>query len=234
MRRRGSSFGYSPRTAESALPIQRKWELVPVRGWRRQYSGRQPVSAGSNGFDGRAGVPLFLPVLYALHAGRHSRGNDLFRLFLDRARTEYLLGPALGGLGRERDSTDEGVNRRWKRFAVFDPRFRECRQCHHRRRGSRDRLQQPIVTLGDDRVPGRRCVIDRSDTTVNYSVPLSGVGSPGFSELMSVGDGFSYQTPGNLAQQSTITVDGRTLTQSAGGMDDGQAANGALITVGHG
>jgi hypothetical protein len=69
-------------------------------------------------------------------------------------------------------------------------------------------------------------------TTVNYSVPLSGVGSPGFSELMSVGDGFSYQTPGNLAQQSTITVDGRTLTQSAGGMDDGQAANGALITVG--
>ena len=71
-----------------------------------------------------------------------------------------------------------------------------------------------------------------SATTVNYSTPLTGVGSPGFSELMSIGDGYSYQAPGNLSQQSTITVDGRTLTQSAGGQDDGLAENGALITVG--
>ncbi len=69
-------------------------------------------------------------------------------------------------------------------------------------------------------------------TVVNYSSPLSGVGSPGFSEEMSIGDGFSYQTPDNLEQASTITVNGRTLTQSAGGYDDGAAENGALITVG--
>jgi hypothetical protein len=69
-------------------------------------------------------------------------------------------------------------------------------------------------------------------TTVNYSSPLSGVGSPGFSEEMSIGDGYSYQTPFDLTQASTITVDGRTLTQSAGGYDDGQGENGALITVG--
>jgi hypothetical protein len=73
-----------------------------------------------------------------------------------------------------------------------------------------------------------------STTTVNYSSPLSGVGSPGFSALMSIGDGYSYQATGvgGLEQQSTITVDGRTLTESAGGQDDGQAQNGALITVG--
>ncbi len=71
-----------------------------------------------------------------------------------------------------------------------------------------------------------------SSTTINYSSPLSGVGSPGFSELMSIGDGFSYQTTNDLEQQSTITVDGRTLTESAGGYDDGQGENGALITVG--
>ena len=69
-------------------------------------------------------------------------------------------------------------------------------------------------------------------TVVNYSSPLSGVGSPGFSEEMSIGDGYSYQADYNLEQASTITVNGRTLTQSAGGMDDGEGENGALITVG--
>ena len=69
-------------------------------------------------------------------------------------------------------------------------------------------------------------------TVVNYSSPLSGVGSPGFSEEMSIGDGYSYQAPNNLSQASTITVDGRTLTQSAGGQDDGGSFNGGLITVG--
>jgi hypothetical protein len=71
-----------------------------------------------------------------------------------------------------------------------------------------------------------------SSTTINYASPLTNVGNPGFSALMSIGDGFSYQTPGNLEQQSDITVDGRTLTQSAGGQDDGQPYNGGLITVG--
>ena len=71
-----------------------------------------------------------------------------------------------------------------------------------------------------------------STTTINYASPLTNVGNPGFSALMSIGDGFGFQSPGDLEQQSTITVDGRTLTQSAGGMDDGQPFNGGLITVG--
>jgi len=71
-----------------------------------------------------------------------------------------------------------------------------------------------------------------SSTTINYASPLTNVGSPGFSALMSIGDGFSFQEPNALGQQSTITVDGRTLTQSAGGQDDGIDQDGGLITVG--
>jgi hypothetical protein len=75
-------------------------------------------------------------------------------------------------------------------------------------------------------------------TTVNYSSPLTGVGTPGFSEVMSIGDGFSYQDYG-AQQYSIINVDGRRLTSSAGGDDDnvgggadGSGENGNLITVG--
>ncbi|URW74652.1 VCBS domain-containing protein [Sphingomonas donggukensis] len=54
---------------------------------------------------------------------------------------------------------------------------------------------------------------------------------PGFQAIMSVGIDFSYQGGGSQ-QQSTIDVNGRRLTSSAGGSDDGADANGALITIG--
>jgi hypothetical protein len=83
-------------------------------------------------------------------------------------------------------------------------------------------------------------------TVIHYSSPLTGVGSPGFSEEMSIGDGFSYQI--NSAQYSTIDVNGRRLTTSAGGADDAVDGgypvqdprndpydqNGDLFTVGFG
>jgi hypothetical protein len=67
-------------------------------------------------------------------------------------------------------------------------------------------------------------------TVIHYAAPLTGVGTPGFSEEMSLGDSFSYQD--NSAQYSVVDVNGRRLTTSAGGSDDGQEENGGLITVG--
>jgi hypothetical protein len=67
-------------------------------------------------------------------------------------------------------------------------------------------------------------------TTIHYASPLSGVGGSGFSEQMSLGIGFSYQN--SVPQYSTVDVNGRRLTTSAGGSDDGIEANGGLITVG--
>lgn len=46
---------------------------------------------------------------------------------------------------------------------------------------------------------------------------------------MSLGISFSFQPSG---QFSTVDVNGHRMTSSAGGQDDGQPANGALITVG--
>lgn len=75
-------------------------------------------------------------------------------------------------------------------------------------------------------------------TTIHYASPLSGVGSSGFYEQMSLGDGFSYQDFATQ-QYSQVDVNGRRLTTSAGGDDDntsggadGSGANGNLITVG--
>jgi hypothetical protein len=75
-------------------------------------------------------------------------------------------------------------------------------------------------------------------TTIHYASPLSGVGSPGFYEQMSLGDGFSFQDNGDQ-QYSQVDVNGRRLTTSAGGDDDdvgggadGSGTNGDLITVG--
>ena len=48
---------------------------------------------------------------------------------------------------------------------------------------------------------------------------------------MSLGITFGYQT-GDSYQYSTVDVNGQRLTSSAGGEDDGESANGALITVG--
>lgn len=65
-------------------------------------------------------------------------------------------------------------------------------------------------------------------TTVNLANPLD-LTTPNFESLLSLGIGFGFQ-PSN--QFSTVDIDGRRLTSSAGGQDDGFAANGALITVG--
>lgn len=59
--------------------------------------------------------------------------------------------------------------------------------------------------------------------------PLPDTTAPGFEALLSLGIGFGFQ-PTN--QISTVDVNGRRLTSSAGSFDDGQGANGALITVG--
>jgi hypothetical protein len=76
-----------------------------------------------------------------------------------------------------------------------------------------------------------------ASTVIHYASPLTGVGS-GFSEQMSLGDGFSFQDNGTQ-QYSEVNVNGRRLTTSAGGDDDdtgggadGSGANGNLITVG--
>jgi len=59
---------------------------------------------------------------------------------------------------------------------------------------------------------------------------------PGFFATMSLGIGFSYQgVNGHVCgggQTSTIDINGQRLTSCAGNYDDGQGANGALITVG--
>lgn len=49
---------------------------------------------------------------------------------------------------------------------------------------------------------------------------------------LSLGISFGFQTPGNTVQHSIVNVNGQRLTSLAGGQDDGQGANGALITVG--
>jgi hypothetical protein len=66
-------------------------------------------------------------------------------------------------------------------------------------------------------------------TTINFSSPLTEVGNPGFEALLSLGIGFGHQPAG---QFSIVDGDGRRLTSSAGGEDDGAGANGALITAG--
>ena len=70
---------------------------------------------------------------------------------------------------------------------------------------------------------------DGDSTTINFSTALSGVGDPGFEALVSLGIGFGHQPNG---QYSVVQGNGRTLTSSAGGEDDGVPDNGALITVG--
>ena len=52
---------------------------------------------------------------------------------------------------------------------------------------------------------------------------------PGFIAQLSLGISFSYQPDG---QYSTVNVNGGRMTSSAGNYDDGQAVNGALVTVG--
>lgn len=67
-------------------------------------------------------------------------------------------------------------------------------------------------------------------TSINFATPLDPT-APGFTATMGIGDSFSC-----CNQESTITVDGQTLTTVAGNNDDnkdgGPASNGSLITVG--
>jgi PEP-CTERM motif len=66
-------------------------------------------------------------------------------------------------------------------------------------------------------------------TTINFASPLH-PGAAGFTATMGIGDSFSC-----CYQESTITVDGQTLTTVAGNNDDSKDAyisNGNLITVG--
>lgn len=67
------------------------------------------------------------------------------------------------------------------------------------------------------------------DVTVNFSEPLEGVGTAEFEAFLSVGIGYGFQ-PGS--QVSEININAERLTSSAGGQDDGQGSDGALITVG--
>jgi hypothetical protein len=53
--------------------------------------------------------------------------------------------------------------------------------------------------------------------------------NPNFGLDLSLGISYSYQPAG---QYSTVDVNGHRMTSSAGGQDDGQPANGALITAG--
>jgi hypothetical protein len=64
-------------------------------------------------------------------------------------------------------------------------------------------------------------------TSINFSNPLD-TSAPGFFAEMRLGIGFSC-----CSQQSSVSVNGTTITTTAGNMDDtGVATNGQLITVG--
>jgi hypothetical protein len=70
---------------------------------------------------------------------------------------------------------------------------------------------------------------DGDAATFDFSSPMPDPATPGFEALMSLGIGYSYQSSG---QYSTVDVNGRRLTTSAGGQDDGTSENGGLVTVG--
>ncbi|WP_121354649.1 T9SS type A sorting domain-containing protein [Flavisolibacter nicotianae] len=68
----------------------------------------------------------------------------------------------------------------------------------------------------------------------NFSVTLAQAinpSQPGALLDMGLGIGYSYQANGSN-QASQVSVNDQRLTSSAGGEDDGQSTNGALITVG--
>src|SRR5450759_939371 len=68
---------------------------------------------------------------------------------------------------------------------------------------------------------------------VLYAQPLN-MADPNLLLQMSLGISYGYQTPGcpGSGQYSTIDVNGTRMSSSAGGQDDGQGENGALMTVG--
>ncbi len=64
----------------------------------------------------------------------------------------------------------------------------------------------------------------------NLALP-SPIGPTGAVKL-AVGIDFSFQSPASPDQRSTFNINGTRLTSNAGGNDDGQAANNALVTFG--
>jgi hypothetical protein len=73
-------------------------------------------------------------------------------------------------------------------------------------------------------------------TAVNFSSPLNTAAS-GFTAQLRVADGFSYDQGSVTSQESSITVDGGTLSNNVGNCADGlkidgSCSNGNLITVG--
>ncbi len=73
-------------------------------------------------------------------------------------------------------------------------------------------------------------------TTFNFAAAIDPT-QPGFAATMALGSGFSYQNglPGHACggeQFSTVTINSQLLTNCAGNFDDGDAGDGALITVG--
>lgn len=68
-------------------------------------------------------------------------------------------------------------------------------------------------------------------TSINLTNPITGANlvDPNFEAIMSLGIGFGFQP---TSQFSQVDVNGNRLTTSAGGQDDGQDANGGLITIG--
>ena len=66
--------------------------------------------------------------------------------------------------------------------------------------------------------------------TASFTKPINTT-VPGFTAEMSLGIGFSFEQNGG-DQRSYVSVNGRLLTSSAGGEDDGVSRNGGLITIG--
>lgn len=83
-----------------------------------------------------------------------------------------------------------------------------------------------FLYFGAQNPSGDRFVVDLGD-------PIS-MSLPGFAVQYSLGISYGYIASATLspAQFSVVEVNGRRLTTSAGGQDDGASANGALITVG--
>jgi hypothetical protein len=79
--------------------------------------------------------------------------------------------------------------------------------------------------------------VDGDTASFAFSSPLD-PSKAGFSALMSLGIGYSYQgESGHVCgtaspQSSTVDVNGQRLTSCAGGYDDGFGSDGGLITVG--
>jgi len=81
----------------------------------------------------------------------------------------------------------------------------------------------PTTTIG---ILNGSTAASGDNTAINFSTALDPTAAGFFAE-MRLGIGFSA-----LGQSSQVTVNGTVITNNAGDNDDGQVANGALITVG--